>query len=134
MVERDKETYAIIGAAMTVHGELGCGFLEAVYQDALEKEFQYLNIPYKREVKLPVFYRGQQLNSYYQADFICFGSVIVELKALQRLSGTEEAQVINYLKASRLHRGLLLNFGTKSLQHKRLVFDYHPQITQMSAD
>ena len=120
---RDPETYAIIGAAMTVHRELGCGFLEAVYQDALEKEFQHLNIPYAREVKLPVFYRGEQLNSYYQADFICFDSVIVELKALQRLSGTEEAQVINYLKASNLHRALLVNFGTKSLQHKRLVFN-----------
>jgi len=120
---RDKETYAIIGAAMTTHRELGSGFLEAVYQDALEKEFEFLNIPYKREVKLPVYYRGEQLNSYYQADFVCFGSVIVELKALQRLSGTEEAQVINYLKASNLHRSLLLNFGTKSLQYKRLVFN-----------
>lgn len=120
---RDKETYAVIGAAMTVHRELGCGFLEAVYQDALEKEFQYLSIPYAREVKLPVFYRGEQLNSYYQADFICFDSVIVELKALQKLSGTEEAQVINYLKASNLHRALLINFGSKSLQHKRLVFN-----------
>ncbi len=111
---------------MTVHRELGCGFLESVYQDALEKEFQYLNIPYLREVKLPVFYRGQQLKSYYQVDFICFDSVIVELKALQRLSGTEEAQVINYLKASNLHRALLLNFGTRSLQHKRLVFNLCP--------
>ena len=120
---RDKETYAVIGAAVGVHRELGCGFLEAVYQDALEKEFQYQDIPYAREVKLPVYYRGEQLNSYYQADFICFDSVIVELKALQHLSGTEEAQVINYLKASHLHRALLLNFGSKSLQHKRLVFN-----------
>ena len=123
MIEKDKETYAIIGAAMTVHRELGCGFLEAVYQDALEKEFRHLNIPYAREVKLPVFYRGEQLNSYYQADFICFDSVIVELKALQCLSGKEESQVINYLKASQLHRALLLNFGTRSLQHKRLIFN-----------
>ena len=123
MIKRDQETYAIIGAAMTVHGELGNGFLEAVYQDALEREFQYIKIPYKREVKLPVYYRGEQLNSYYQADFICFDSVIVELKALQRLSGNEEAQVINYLKASNLHRALLINFGTKSLQYKRLVFN-----------
>ncbi len=120
---RDKETYAIIGAAMTVHRELGRGFLEAVYQDALEKEFQHLSIPYAKETKLPVFYRGEQLNSYYQADFICFDSVIVELKALRRLSGTEESQVINYLKAFDLQRALLLNFGTKSLQHKRLVFN-----------
>jgi len=121
--DKDPETYAIIGAAMTVHRELGCGFLEAVYQDALEKEFQHLSIPYAREVKLPVFYRGELLSSYYQADFICFDSVIVELKALQRLSGVEEAQVINYLKASNLHRALLINFGSKSLQHKRLVFN-----------
>ena len=120
---RDKETYAIIGAAMTVHRELDCGFLEAVYQNALEKEFQRQTIPYAREVKLPVFYREEQLNSYYQADFVCFDSVIVELKALQRLSGIEEAEVINCLKASNLHRALLLNLGSKSLQHKRLVFN-----------
>jgi GxxExxY protein len=119
---------------MTVHRELGHGFLEAVYQDALEMEFQYLGIPYEREYKLPVFYRGQQLNSFYKADFMCFDSVIVELKALQRLSGTEEAQVINYLKASGLHRALLINFGTKSLQYKRLVLNYHPPITQRDAD
>lgn len=123
MIKQDNETYVIIGAAMTVHRELGCGFLEAVYQEALEKEFQYLSIPYKREVKLLVHYKGKPLNSYYLADFICFNSVIVELKALQGLSGTEEAQVINYLKASNLHRALLLNFGTKSLQHKRMVFN-----------
>lgn len=122
-VTRDKETYAVIGAAMTVHRELGCGFLEAVYQEALEKEFQCQNISFVREAKLPVFYRGEQLKSYYQADFICFDSVVVELKALQKLSGIEEAQVINYLKASHLHRGLLLNFGSQGLQYKRLVFN-----------
>ncbi len=123
MSEKDKETYAVIGAAMTVHKELGCGFLEAVYQDALEKEFEYLSIPYKREVRLPVYYRGVLLKSYYQADFICFGSVIVELKALQCLSSVAEAQVLNYLKAANMHRALLLNFGTQSLQYKRLVFN-----------
>jgi GxxExxY protein len=96
--------------------------MNAVYQNALEK-FQFLNIPYRREVKLPVYYRGEQLNAYYQADFICFNSVIVELKALQRLSDTEEAEVINYLKASSLHRALLIKFGTKSLQYKRLFLN-----------
>ena len=114
---------AVIGAAMRVHSELGCGFLEAVYQDALEKDLQYLSVPYQREVLLPVFYRGEQLNSYYKADFVCYSSIIVELKALQQLSGIEEAQVINYLKTSHLHRALLLNFGTKSLQYKRLVLN-----------
>jgi GxxExxY protein len=120
---RDSETYKIIGAAMTVHRELRCGFLEAVYQEALAMEFQAQAIPFEREKHLPVYYRGEQLNTHYQADFLCFSSVIVELKALQQLSGTEEAQVLNYLKASGLHKALLINFGAKSLQHKRLVLN-----------
>ena len=120
----DKETYAIIGAAMTVHSQLGHGFLEAVYQEALEHEFRFLNIPYQREHKLPVYYRDAKLKTYYQADFVCYGSVIVELKALQQISGIEESQVINYLKASGLNRALLINFGTPKLQHKRLVYNF----------
>ncbi len=120
---RDEETYAIIGAAMAVHNELGCGFLETVYQEALEQEFLFQTIPYIREKKLAIWYKGQVMQSYYQADFICFDSVIVELKALQKLSGTEEAQVINYLKASGLNKALLINFGTARLEHKRLVFN-----------
>ena len=119
---RDSQTYAIIGAAMAVHGELGHGFLEAVYQAALEKEFQKRDIRYEREKRLPVHYGGEVI-AEYQADFLCFGEVIVELKALQKISGNEEAQVINYLKASGLHRGLLINFGTGSLQYKRLVLN-----------
>jgi len=108
---------------MTVHSVLGCGFLEAVYQEALEREFQFLDIPHEREKELPVLYRGKQLKTFYKADFVCFGSVIVELKALDSLSGSEESQVINYLKSSGLQKALLLNFGTKSLQHKRMVLD-----------
>lgn len=108
---------------MTVHRELGCGFLEAVYQEALEREFQFLNISYAREKELPVLYRGKPLKTFYKADFVCFGSVIVEMKALKRLSGSEESQVINYLKSSGLQKALLLNFGTKSLQHKRMVLN-----------
>ncbi len=129
---RDPETYAIIGAAMAVHGELGCGFLEAVYQEALEKEFQAQRIPYEREKELPVFYRGERLNAFFKADFICFRSTIVELKALKQLSGTEESQVLNYLKASGLHKAILMNFGTPRLEYKRMV--HNPQITQMNTD
>jgi len=121
--KRDSETYAIIGAAMKVHGELGCGFLEAVYQEALEREFQIQAIPHIREVELPVFYRDVRLKAYYKADFICFDTIIVELKALSNISGIEEAQVINYLKASGKNKALLINFGARQLQYKRLVLN-----------
>ena len=116
----DQETYAIIGAAMEVHSVLGAGFLEAVYQEALAKEFPERNIPFKREVDLPVRYKNIILSCSYRADFVCFHDVIVELKALTNLCGTEQAQVINYLKATGYSRGLLFTFGTKSLQTHRL--------------
>ena len=147
---RDPETYAIIGAAMAVHNELGNGFLEAVYQEALQLELEARGIPFEREKLLPVYYKGTALNTCYQADFVCYGAVIVELKALQKISGNEEAQLINYLKAAQLHRGLLINFGARSLQYKRFVHNLResaesadgsepgagtdPQMTQMDAD
>jgi GxxExxY protein len=120
---RDPETYAIIGAAMSVHSELGHGFLEAVYQEALAHEFRIREMVYEREKILPVYYRGNRLNTHYKADFLCFGRVIVELKALQQLSGVEESQVINYMKASGLKKSLLINFGANQLQYKRLVYN-----------
>jgi len=106
---------------MEVHRQLGCGFLEPVYQEALAIEFTNQDIPFTKEVKLPLTYKGQPLDTNYCADFICFKSVVVELKALNRMSGTEEAQVINYLKATGHEVGLLLNFGTRSLEHRRFV-------------
>jgi GxxExxY protein len=109
----DPRTYAIIGAAMEVHRQLGCGFLEPVYQEALALELSNREIPFVKEVKLALAYKGQALQTSYSADFICFNSVVVELKALARTSGTEEAQVINYLKATGHEVGLLINFGAK---------------------
>lgn len=106
---------------MKVHSELGCGFLEAVYQEALEIEFQNRGILYEREKRLSIYYDGKMLESYYQADFVCYDSIIVELKAIKKLSGTEEAQVLNYLKASKLKKALLLNFGEAHLVFKRFV-------------
>jgi len=120
--ERDPKTYAVIGAAIEVHRQLGCGFLESVYQEALAIELGLRQIPFRREVRLPVAYEGEVLATRFCVDFICFDSVIVELKALAHLSGTEEAQLINYLKSTGHKVGLLLNFGTRSLIHRRLVF------------
>jgi len=119
---RDERTYAIIGAAMEVHQELGCGFLEAVYQQALAREFTARKVPFDSQVAVPVSYKGEPLDVSYRADFLCYSSIIVELKALSSLSAIEEAQVINYLKATQYKVGLLINFGAKSLQYKRLVF------------
>lgn len=118
---RDPQTYAIIGAAMEVHRVLGCGFLKPVYQEALAKEFVLRNIPFRREVELPVMYKGEFLAVKYKPDFICYDSVIVELKALDKLSGKEKAQIINYLKATGIERGLLLNFGTIRLEYERVI-------------
>jgi GxxExxY protein len=118
---RDPQTYAIIGAAMEVHRVLGCGFLEPVYQEALAKEFLLRGIPFRREVELPITYKGDLLAVKYKPDFICYDAVIVELKALDKLGGKEKAQVINYLKATGYERGLLLNFGTVRLEYERLI-------------
>lgn len=118
---KDEQTQAIIGAARQVHRELGYGFLEHVYQCALAVEFEKQGIPFHREVELPVYNSGEKLDCGYRVDLICFNDIIVELKALVRLTGIEDSQVINYLKASSIQRALLINFGGKSLEFKRFV-------------
>ena len=119
---RDPDTYAILGAAMEVHRELGSGFLESVYQDALEAEFRLRSIPYSREHAVPVYYKGKQLGGSFRADFVCYESVIVELKAIKSLTDLEYAQVLHYLKATGIQRALLINFGADRLDYKRLIY------------
>ena len=119
----DPRTYKIIGAAIEVHCQLGCGFLESVYQEALALELRIRNIPFRKELTFNVTYKGHRLNSQYRPDFVCFEEVIVELKALSKLSSVEDSQLINYLKVTGYHTGLLLNFGGRSLEKRRFVFD-----------
>jgi GxxExxY protein len=130
---RDDRTYAIIGAAMRVHRELGRGFLEPVYQEALAAEFIVCGILHRREVELPVYYRGVVLATRYRVDFLCFDDLVVEIKALSRLTSIEESQIINYLTASRMHKGLLINFGAGSLQFKRFVRPPDGAVQSMSS-
>ena len=106
---------------MKVHTELGPGFLEAVYQEALEKEFKKRDIPYQRQPKLSLFYDGEKLKKYYIADFICFDSIALELKVSQFISEGQLKQLQNSLKSSRHKLGLLINFGTSSLTYKRII-------------
>jgi len=107
---------------MEAHRQLGCGFLVAVYQEALAVELSARGVPFEREVELPIQYKGKVLTASYRADFVCFKSVVVELKSIASLTVVEEAQILNYLKATRHEVGLLLNLGTESLQYRRFVF------------
>ena len=115
------ETYNIRGAIFAVHNELGNGFLERVYQDALEYEFRERGIPYEREKVIQIMYKGKPLGEPYRADFVCYGKIIVELKAVDELCGIHRSQVVNYLKATGMKLGLLGNFGEEFANIERIV-------------
>jgi GxxExxY protein len=115
------EVYSIIGATMDVHNEFGVGFLEPVYQEALEIELKSRSIPFTAQQMIPIQYKNRILKKTYLADFVAFNKIIVEIKAIDHLSGREEAQLLNYLKASGMELGLLINFGAKKLEWKRMV-------------
>ena len=120
-MENDPGTYAVIGAALEVHRQLGCGFLELVYQEAMEIELAARGIPFDAQQDIPIRYKGRVLKTVYRPDLLCFGDVVVELKALTQLGPVEEAQVLNYLKGTGYEIGLLINFGRPSLQSRRFI-------------
>lgn len=113
-------SFAIIGAAMEVHNVLGPGFLESVYQAALEKELTLRGIPFQHQVELPVFYKGDMVG-IYKADFVVDAKIIVEIKGISRLNAAHEAQAIHYLAATGLELAILINFGMSSLEYRRVV-------------
>ncbi|TKS56992.1 GxxExxY protein [Mesohalobacter halotolerans] len=116
-----EESFRIIGACMKVHTALGAGFLESVYHEALEKEFENQEIEFDSKRKLQVYYNNVPLKKYFIADFICFNKIIIEIKAASFLHKDTEAQTINYLKSTNYKLGLLLNFGQSSLTWKRFI-------------
>jgi len=117
----ENETHQIIGACMKVHQKLGNGFLESVYQEALGKEFQNQHIPFIRNQRLHILFDGQPLDKFFIADFVCFNSIILEIKAAVFIHPDNSKQVINYLKATNFQVGLLINFGQQSLKWKRFI-------------
>lgn len=118
-----EESYAIRGAAMRVYNVLGSGFLEAVYQEALEIELDRRHIPYEREKELEICYDGIKLGKKYIADFVCYGKIILELKAVKELDDSHRSQLYNYLKATGFKLGFLINFGKyDELQIERKVY------------
>jgi GxxExxY protein len=120
-MQPDPQTFQIIGAAMEVHRVLHRGMFEKIYDEALAVEFELRNIPFEAKRPLQVEYKGRRLTGTHHVDFLCFGKVVVEVKALSALTPADEAQLLNYLGMGRFDRGLLLNFGSKSLEYKRRV-------------
>ena len=123
-----EEVYAIIGAAMDVYNNLGPGFLKAVYQEAMEIETLARKIPALPEQKLYIQYKGATLKKFYEADLVCYEKIIVEIKAMERLTSREESQILNYLKATGFSVGILINFGAHNdLEWKRMVLTQYKQ-------
>lgn len=116
-----EESYKIIGACMNVHKNLGHGFLESVYAEALEVEFEKQIIPYEKEKKLPIYYEDKLMKKYFKADYTCYDKIIVEIKSSNYLTEIDFKQALNYLKATKYKLALLINFGTPSLTYKRIV-------------
>mgnify|MGYP001008784413 CR=1 FL=1 len=121
MIIYKEESYKILGACFTVHSELGCGFLENVYQEALAKELAVRKIPFKKEAELDILYKNEYLSKKYYADFICYDKIILDIKACENISDNHIAQVVNYLSATNFKLGIIINFGSKSLTYKRIV-------------
>ncbi len=115
----EKESYAIRGAVFEVYREMGCGFLEAVYQECLEKEFDKQNIPYISQCELKLTYKGEFLDHTYRPDFLCYGSIVVEIKATKEILPEHKAQLLNYLKATQCKLGFLVSFGS----HQKAIIE-----------
>jgi GxxExxY protein len=116
-----EETYRIVGSAMSVSNTLGCGFLEAVYQEAMEIELKESRVPFEAQKRIHIQYKDRILQKEYVADFLCYECIIVEIKAIKKITEIEEAQLLNYLNATKLPLGLIVNFGAPKLEWKRYV-------------
>ncbi|NPD44206.1 MULTISPECIES: GxxExxY protein [unclassified Lentimicrobium] len=116
-----EESYLISGAFFAVYNELGPGFLESVYQEALALEFTELNIPFKEQLGMNIIYKNKILNKKFYADFLCFEDIIIEIKAVEKTSKEHESQILNYLKATNKPLGLLVNFGSPKISIKRFA-------------
>ena len=117
-----EESFAIIGACFNVYNDKGCGFLEPVYQECMGIELEFQNIPAEPQKKLDLFYRSQKLEHFYQPDFMCFGKIILELKAVEKITDAHRAQVLNYLNATGFKLGIIVNFGHyPNLEYERIV-------------
>lgn len=116
------ESYAIMGACFEVYKDKGCGFVEPVYQECLAIELEHCGIPFVEQSELDLFYRERKLAHIYKPDFVCFGKIIIEVKAVRKLADEHRAQVMNYLKATSFELGLLVNFGHfPKLEYERIV-------------